>query len=367
MRSDITEHKGTSSALRDLLPGLAPLLLYILVDSFFGERAGIIAALVLGSLEFAYILIKEGRSDLFVLADTGLIVALGTASLCLDSPFAVKVKPALFEFIAAILFFILAALPKDKSASVIRRIVRLNIALSQVPRTVFFLLAALCAFHAAFVFIAAMYLSKGWWIFATTSFYFSPLLALPLPLYFRFIKPLYLRIRYKDDEWFNIVKPDGTIIGTMPRTLCHRGPGLLHPVVHLFLFDDSGNILLQKRSMSKSIQPGKWDTSVGGHVSAGESIEQALYRETEEELGLRSFAPRFLYRYIWEYEIESELVYTFAGKSDEKIQFSKDEIDAVSCFTVEQICSDSLELTPNLKHEMTLLKPYIESIVTGFK
>ena len=72
------------------------------------------------------------------------------------------------------------------------------------------------------------------------------------------------------EEWFPIVDEDGNTIGTALRSVCHDGKSmLLHPVVHLHFFNSKGELYLQKRSMSKDIQPGKWDTSVGGHVNPG--------------------------------------------------------------------------------------------------
>ena len=73
-------------------------------------------------------------------------------------------------------------------------------------------------------------------------------------------------------EHFPIVNENGEIIGKATRTECHSGSFLLHPVVHLHVFNSRGELYLQKRAENKDIQPGKWDTSVGGHVDYGEEI-----------------------------------------------------------------------------------------------
>ena len=88
------------------------------------------------------------------------------------------------------------------------------------------------------------------------------------------------------EELFPLVDEDGNVIGKALRSECHSGSKLLHPVVHLHVFDNEGRLFLQQRSMSKDIQPGKWDTAVGGHVDFGETVGEALSREAGEELGL---------------------------------------------------------------------------------
>ncbi len=81
------------------------------------------------------------------------------------------------------------------------------------------------------------------------------------------------------DEILEIVNEQGDVTGTATREEIHKDNSLLHRVIHLLLFNRKGLLLLQKRSTSKDIAPGKWDTSVGGHVDPGEDINTALKRE----------------------------------------------------------------------------------------
>lgn len=110
-------------------------------------------------------------------------------------------------------------------------------------------------------------------------------------------------------EYFPLVDENGLVIGKATRTECHSGTFLLHPVVHLHVFNAAGELYLQKRVPDKDIQPGKWDTSVGGHVDYGEEIDEALKREVWEELGIIDFESVFVARYKFVSNREAELVH----------------------------------------------------------
>lgn len=91
-------------------------------------------------------------------------------------------------------------------------------------------------------------------------------------------------MRDNESELFPVVDGEGRVIGKATRGECHGGSMLLHPVVHLHLFNSKGELYLQKRPEWKDIQPGRWDTGVGGHVDFGEEVSDALLREAREEL-----------------------------------------------------------------------------------
>ena len=160
------------------------------------------------------------------------------------------------------------------------------------------------------------------------------------------------------EEWFPIVDEDGKTIGKALRSVCHDGKSmLLHPVVHLHLFNTRGELFLQKRAKTKDIQPGKWDTSVGGHVSPGETQDEALFREAGEVLGINNFVPEFLVKYVWESSRERELVNSFSTISDVVPVLDKDEIDEGRFWSLKEIEENLGKdvFTPNFEHEFRKL------------
>ncbi|MGE5421206.1 MAG: NUDIX hydrolase [Chloroflexota bacterium] len=161
----------------------------------------------------------------------------------------------------------------------------------------------------------------------------------------------------ENTEMFPVVDEEGNTIGTAPRHVCHDGKSfLLHPVIHLHVFNTKGELYLQKRSMAKDIQPGKWDTSVGGHVTPGEAIVDAAIREAHEELSLNVTNPLFIGRYIWKSSRERELVTSYKIITDFLPVINPMEIDEGRYWSLEEITGSLGKdiFTPNFEHEFVL-------------
>ena len=154
-------------------------------------------------------------------------------------------------------------------------------------------------------------------------------------------------------EYFPLVNEEGKTIGKATRKECHSGSKMLHPVVHLHIFNDNGDLYLQKRSMRKDIQPGKWDTAVGGHIDYGESVEEALRREVREELGVTDFSPIMIISYIFESAIEKELVNTFRTVYNGPFNPDPEELDGGRFWAIDEILESIGKgiFTPNFENE----------------
>lgn len=150
-----------------------------------------------------------------------------------------------------------------------------------------------------------------------------------------------------------MVDAAGRVVGRATRGECHGGSMLLHPVVHLHLFNSRGELYLQKRPAWKDIQPGRWDTAVGGHVDWGEEPLVALRREVREEVGVTDFEPQHVLTYLFESERERELVYVYKTVYDGPVVPSG-ELDGGRFWTLREIAEGvgGGIFTPNFEGEI---------------
>jgi len=79
-----------------------------------------------------------------------------------------------------------------------------------------------------------------------------------------------------------------------PRSEVHRD-GDWHRAVHIWIMNDVGQLLIQKRSSQKDSHPNEWDISSAGHLSAGETTMDAVVKEIREELGIEAEKSDFKY------------------------------------------------------------------------
>lgn len=155
------------------------------------------------------------------------------------------------------------------------------------------------------------------------------------------------------NELLPIVDENGNTIGKTTRSEAHGPKRPLHPVVHLHLFNSQGKLYLQRRPLWKDVQPGKWDTATGGHIGYGESISNALMREVSEELGITGYTPSFLGKYVFESNVERELVHVFSTTFDGEVHPNDEELDGGRFWLPEEI-NDAMGkgvLTPNFESE----------------
>ncbi len=160
-------------------------------------------------------------------------------------------------------------------------------------------------------------------------------------------------------EYFDVYDEAGVHCGIRPRSECHGNPALVHRTSHVVVFHPDGmRLLLQKRSRNKDIQPGRWDTAVGGHLDVGEDYLTAASREAREELGLEGSLPlKHLFDTKIRNAIESEDVRVFGLVSGGPFRFAPEEIDEIRFWTTAELLEPANQegFTPNLLLELEFL------------
>ena len=87
-------------------------------------------------------------------------------------------------------------------------------------------------------------------------------------------------------EYLDVVDENNNLTGkTEERNIIHE-KGIWHREVAVWIMNEQGEILLQKRASTKKQEPNKW-AICAGHIDAGETVENAILREIEEELGIK--------------------------------------------------------------------------------
>ena len=165
------------------------------------------------------------------------------------------------------------------------------------------------------------------------------------------------------DELLQLVDLEGNPAGTALRSVCHSDKSLIQMVVHIEIFNNDGEIYLQKRSMTKDLYPGLWDTAVGGHVGAGENPEEAVRREAKEELGIDPGKLDYLFKYIHENETEKEVAVLYKTVYNGPFNIDMNEVVDGRFFTISEIntllgknvFTDSFELEFSLLKEKGII------------
>lgn len=142
-------------------------------------------------------------------------------------------------------------------------------------------------------------------------------------------------------ELIEIVDEEGNLTGEVLDKEEAHNRNLLHNEVCVFLINDKGQTLLQKRSATKRFSPNKW-RPCAGHVKAYESLEEAAIREVEEEIGV-SFRKEEL-RPLEMKKIEvlpknSHVTYFYYVNSnlkEEDFKIQKEELSEIKWFDLDE-------------------------------
>jgi isopentenyldiphosphate isomerase/intracellular septation protein A len=346
---------GMIELFKKMLPGLIPLLIFILADEIWGTEIGLIVAVSIGIIQLIYFALKEKKLEKFVLFDTLLIIGMGGISIALHDDIFFKLKPVVIEAIlVAILAFSLYS-KHNLMLSMSKRYlqgVEINSEQEKMMRRNLTNMLVILSLHLLLSLYACFWMSTKAWAFITTGLFYLLMIGyFGLEFIIRFFKN-------RHQEYLPLVDVQGKVIGKATRKECHRNPDLLYPVVRLHLFNRQGELLLQKRSFKSDIEAGKWDAAIAGHVQFGEDIETALRREAKEELNLSNLEFQLVNQRLFKSPNTSALMFLFVGKIDYLPKINKKEVEEVAFFKMESVPAlFSKELASNgLKEEFPIIK-----------
>lgn len=165
-------------------------------------------------------------------------------------------------------------------------------------------------------------------------------------------------------EQLILVDEDDRPMGFLDKAGCHDGKGILHRAFSLFVFDAQGRLLLQQRAPGKRLWPGYWSNSCCSHPRRHETMEEAVDRRLEEELGMRSEL-QFLYKFSYhatfrDLGAERELCWVYIGSTHDDPVVNRNEISAWRWISAEdldaELTAEPEAFTPWFKLEWSNLR-----------
>ena len=152
-----------------------------------------------------------------------------------------------------------------------------------------------------------------------------------------------------DSEELILVDEHDNELGFLSKQQCHDGDGKLHRAFSLFVFNEMGEVLLQKRSADKRLWPLFWSNSCCSHPRKGESMEVATRRRLQEELDIQTdleFVYKFSYRaQFGEHGSENELCSVYLGRTDQTYSANANEIAEARFLSID-VLSNELQTNP---------------------
>jgi len=173
------------------------------------------------------------------------------------------------------------------------------------------------------------------------------------------------------DELLDICDEDNNLTGeSQTKSTAHR-EGLRHRTVHVCVYNDKGEILLQKRADNKDIYPGLWDMSVAGHVSAGEEPVVSASRELAEEIGIQVEPQDLVFSHLGSAVYRSSEInekvfyyaylYRFDGEI-EKLKLQTAEVQAIKFFSIPELLRSFKDEPQNFCPHQDYWQKYFEKI-----
>lgn len=141
-------------------------------------------------------------------------------------------------------------------------------------------------------------------------------------------------------EYVVLVTENDEVIGQMEKMQAHEN-GILHRAFSVFLFNEKGEMLLQKRAAEKYHSPNQWTNACCSHPKIGETYLEGAKRRLKEELGIElKIEEKFHFIYkanvgqnLWEHELD----YVFTGIYEGNFNLNKEEVSEIRYIAMEDL------------------------------
>lgn len=150
-------------------------------------------------------------------------------------------------------------------------------------------------------------------------------------------------------ELFIVVNKQDKVLGFHTRYDCHHDKKLIHRAIGIVVFNDRGEVLLQKRSRLKDTYPGFYTMACSGHVNKGEAYKVAAKRELEEELGVKLPLTKKM-KFLLEMLDETEMDCIFTARYNGPFYPNSLEVEDVKFVTKRELKKMKKLLTPFAKY-----------------
>ncbi len=142
------------------------------------------------------------------------------------------------------------------------------------------------------------------------------------------------------EEYIILVDEQDNPLGKMEKLEAHQ-KGLLHRAFSVFIFNSRGEMLLQQRADTKYHSAGLWTNACCSHPNYGESMERAVNRRLQQEMGL-NLRPEFIFSFIYKVRfnnglIENEFDHVYSVISDSLPEPNKEEVKSWKYANVDLI------------------------------
>ncbi len=143
------------------------------------------------------------------------------------------------------------------------------------------------------------------------------------------------------EEQVVLISENDEVLGLMDKMQAHEN-GLLHRAFSVFLFNEKGEVLLQKRAAEKYHSPNQWTNAVCSHPREGETYMEGAQRRLKEELGIEAMelSPKFHFIYkadvggnLWEHELD----HVFTGNYNGNFSLNEEEVSEIRYITMKAL------------------------------